>query len=180
MTAVAVEVEPVYRPPRWLLVITGILWLIVALVLLSLDPTGAAAIGYLVAFVLIFGGIDEFMYMAIAEGWKWLHAALGVLFILGGLAALLSPLQTFGILALLIGWFLVIKGFFDIVKSIAFRDVIPLWGLTLTAGILEVALGLWAIGYPGRSAWLLMVWIGVGALLRSIGDFVAAFSSRGD
>jgi uncharacterized membrane protein HdeD (DUF308 family) len=52
----------------------------------------------------------------------------------------------------------------------------PLWGLSLAAGIAQIALGLWAVGYPGRSAWLLLVWTGVGALMRSVGNLVTAFT----
>jgi uncharacterized membrane protein HdeD (DUF308 family) len=133
----------------------------------------------MIGFVLIFGGITEFMLTTVVEGWKWLHVAMGVLFILGGIASLFSPLQTFGVLALLIGWFLLIKGVFDIIKSIAFRDVIPLWGLVLAVGIAEAGIGMWAIGYPGRSAYLLLIWAGFAALFRSIGDFVAAFTHGG-
>jgi uncharacterized membrane protein HdeD (DUF308 family) len=99
--------------------------------------------------------------------------------VLGGFFALLSPFHTFGILALFIGWFLIIKGFFDVAESIGFRHVMPLWGLSLAAGIAQIALGLWAVGYPGRSAWLLLVWTGVGALMRSVGSFVTAFASGG-
>jgi uncharacterized membrane protein HdeD (DUF308 family) len=181
MTAVAVEVdvERVVPPPRWLLIVSGVLWLVIGLVLLSLDATAAATLGYMVGFVLILGGFDEFGHMVAAPSWGWLHAVAGVIFILGGIAALFSPLQTFGILALFMGWFLLIKGFFDMAKAIGFRDVLPLWGLTLVVGILEIGLGLWAVGYPGRSAWLLLIWVGAGALLRSAGSFVAAFSAGG-
>ena len=41
--------------------------------------------------------------------------------------------------------------------------------------LLDIAIGLWAIGVPGRSAWLLVLWIGIGALLHGIGDIVQAF-----
>ena len=181
MVAVVTEVEAMDEPPppKWQLIVGGILWLLVAIVMLSLDATSAATIGYLVGFVIILAGIDEFVMLTVLPGWKWLHAALGVLFILFGVAALLEPFQTFGITALLIGWYLLFKGFFDFALSIAFRRDMPLWGLTLTAGIFEILLGLWALGYPGRSAWLLMLWVGIGALLRGIGDLVAAFTHRG-
>jgi Short repeat of unknown function (DUF308) len=168
------EEEPA-PPPKWQLIVAGVLWLLVALVMLSLDPTGAATLGYLVGFVLLLAGIDEFVIMSLLPGWRWLHAILGVLLILGGIAALLEPFQTFGILALLIGWYLLIKGFFDIALAIALHHTMPLWGLTLAAGIVDTLLGLWALGYPGRSAWLLMVWVGFAALIRGINDLVAAF-----
>ena len=166
-------------PPKWLLIIMGVLWILISLAVLSFDATSAALIGYMMAFVLIFAGVDEFVVMAAAPGWKWLHAVLGVLFVITGIAALLDPFQTFGILALLIGWYLLIKGTFDIVLAIAWHREMPLWGLTLAVGIGEVLIGLWALGYPGRSAWLLVLWVGIGAMFRGIGDLVAAFSNRG-
>jgi uncharacterized membrane protein HdeD (DUF308 family) len=178
-TVVVEEVELEPPPPRWISITAGILWLIVGLVLLSLDSTSAATLGYMVGFVLILAGVDEFVHMIEAAGWKWLHGLMGVVFVLGGFFALLSPFHTFGILALFIGWFLIIKGFFDVAESIGFRHVMPLWGLSLAAGIAQIALGLWAVGYPGRSAWLLLVWTGVGALMRSVGSFVTAFASGG-
>jgi uncharacterized membrane protein HdeD (DUF308 family) len=169
------EVAP---PPRWALIIGGVLWLIVGLVLLSLDATSAATLGYMVAFVLIFAGVDELVRMVVAPGWRWLHGLLGILFVVTGFGAVLEPFQTFGILALFIGWYLVFKGTFDMISAIGFRHELPLWGLALTVGVFELLLGFWAIGYPGRSAWLLLVWVGIGAILRGIGDLVAAFTYR--
>jgi uncharacterized membrane protein HdeD (DUF308 family) len=145
-------------------------------VLLSFDPTSAATLGYLVGFVLLLAGVDEFVRMVVAPGWKWLHGVLGVLFVLGGIAALLAPFQTFGYLALFMGWYLLIKGSFDLATAIAFRHVLPLWGLGLAVGIGQILLGFWAMGYPGRSAWLVILWAGIGAMFRGVGDLVAAFT----
>ena len=177
--AVAVDARTAMTPPKWLQITVGICWLLISVAILSLDATSVATVGYMCGVVLIFGGVAEFMELATSPGWKWMHIVLGILFVLTGIGALLSPFQTFGILALLIGWFLIFKGVFDIVQSVVFRDVLPLWGLALTCGIIEAAFGLWAIGYPGRSAWLLLIWIGVGALVRGVGTLVAAFTRGG-
>jgi uncharacterized membrane protein HdeD (DUF308 family) len=163
----------------WLFLLTGIAWVVVSLVVLTVDPTSAAVIGYLVAFVLLAAGVNEFVTIGFVEGWKWLHAVLGVLFVVGGILALTAPFQTFGILALLIGWYLVFKGTFSVVFSILAREEIELWGLMLAAGIVELVIGVWALGYPGRSAWLLILWVGIGALLRGVTEIVFAFQLRG-
>ena len=176
MVAVAVEIREEPPPPRWQFAVAGVLWLLFAIVLLSLDSTSAATLGYLVGFVLILAGIDEIIIMSLLPGWRWLHAVMGVAFILAGIASLLDPFQTFGILALFIGWYLLIKGFFDIAVAVGRSHEQRLWGMTLAVGIIEILLGLWALGYPGRSAWLLLVWVGFGALLRGIGALVAAFT----
>jgi uncharacterized membrane protein HdeD (DUF308 family) len=182
MAAITVEGDPapyLVRPPRWLFVVMGVLWLIVAIVVLSFDTSSAATIGYMMAFLLLFAGVEELAATFLAPGWKWLHAALGVVFLITGAMALVSPLQTFGILAMLVGWYLMIKGFSSVFIAVALRDQLPLWGLGLAAGIIEIVIGLWALGYPGRSAWLLVLWVGIGALMRGISDLVAAFTYGG-
>ena len=162
----------------WVFLLLGVGWVIVSLVVLAFDPTSAAAIGWMTAAVLLVAGLDELFTAAAASEWRWLHAVLGVLLLALGIAALLDPFQTFGVLALLVGWYLVLKGTVDIIISIAARHEIPLWGLLLAAGVIQVLIGVWAVGYPGRSAWLLILWVGVGALMRGITEIVLAFQLR--
>jgi uncharacterized membrane protein HdeD (DUF308 family) len=82
------------------------------------------------------------------------------------------------VLAQLIGIFLVVKGTADFVYALLIRHDLDLWWLTLIAGIIQIALGVWAMGYSGRSAALLLVWVGIGAIIRGISDIVAAFHER--
>jgi uncharacterized membrane protein HdeD (DUF308 family) len=180
MTAVEItqEREPAIEKWWWLLLVTGILWILFGLFILQAHYGSAVAIGWIVGIWLVFGGGVEFVEMAYAEGWKWLHAVLGVLFVLGGIAAMMSPFQTFTILASLVGFFLVLKGTFDFVIALAMRHEVDLWWMSLVAGIIEIGLGVWAIGYPGRSAALLLVWVGIGAVIRGIAEIVAAFHVR--
>jgi uncharacterized membrane protein HdeD (DUF308 family) len=122
--------------------------------------------------------VNELMAIGFVENWKWLHGLMGGLFLVAGIMALMSPFQTFGILALLIGWYLLFKGIFVIVLALVERHVMPLWGLALAVGIIDLAIGVWALGYPGRSAWLLVLWVGIGALMRGISEIVMAFQLR--
>ena len=46
------------------------------------------------------------------------------------------------------------------------------------AGLVEIMLGVWAIGYPGRSAALLIIWVGFGAIVRGVAEIVSAFRVR--
>ena len=170
--------EPAVGRWWWVLTVTGILWILIGLFVLQADAQSAALIGYLVAFWLIFAGVAEFVEVALVPGWRWLHIIVGVLFLLGGLAAITSPFQTFTILAALMGFFLVLKGTVDFTIGIVVRHEVDLWWMTLTAGILEILLGIWAIGYPGRSAALLILWIGVGGIIRGIGEIAMSFQVR--
>jgi uncharacterized membrane protein HdeD (DUF308 family) len=169
------EREPAIGKWWWVLLVTGILWILIGLFVLQAHYESAVAIGYLVGFWLFFAGIAEFVEAAAVIGWRWVHILFGVLFVLGGIAALMSPFQTFTVLAALIGFFLVIKGTFDLIMALAMRHLVDLWWMSLTAGIIEIVLGIWAMGYPGRSAALLIIWIGVGAIIRGVAEIVTAF-----
>ena len=177
MTAVVVTDtrEPAVGKWWWLLVVTGILWVLIGLFVLQAHYNSAVAIGVLVGVWLIFAGFAEFAELALVEGWKWLHGALGVLFVLGGISALTTPFQTFTILASLVGLFLILKGTFDFALALAVRHEVDLWWMALISGLIEIGLGVWAMGYPGRSAALLLLWIGIGAIVRGITEIVMAF-----
>jgi uncharacterized membrane protein HdeD (DUF308 family) len=172
------ERQPAAGKWWWLLIVTGIIWILIGLFTLEAHYNSALLIGYLVAVWLLFAGITEFLQLGFLVGWKWLHATLGVIFIVGGIGALASPFQTFTILAGLIGFFLILKGSFDFGIALATRHFVDLWWMTLILGILQIVIGVWATGYPGRSAALLIIWVGVGAIVRGIIDLVAAFSMR--
>ena len=170
--------EPAAGKWWWVFLVTGILWILIGLFVLNADFDSAALIGYMVGFWLFFAGIAEFVSMGFASGWKWVRLLLGILFVVGGICALESPLQTFTILASLLAIFLVIKGTFDLVIAIMMREEVDLWWLTMIAGILQIMLGIWAAGYPGRSAALLILWIGIGAIIRGIVEITMAFQVK--
>jgi hypothetical protein len=172
--------EPTIGRWWWALLVTGILWILIGLYVLQAHYTSDTAIGYLAGFWLIFAGVAEFIEIGVVAGWKWVHAVLGVLFVIGGVAALTSPFQTFMVLAALVGFFLILKGTFDFALAIAMRRDVELWWLMLIAGIVEIAIGIWAMGYPGRSAVLLLLWIGIGAIIRGIAEIVMAFHLHHD
>jgi len=162
----------------WLLLITGIAWILIGVVVLDANVDSALTIGYLVSAYLIVAGVMEFVLAGALEGFRWLHVILGILFIIGGILALTDPFHTFRVLAELVGLFLVIKGTFDFVLGLASRHEFDLWWLTLVSGVLQIVIGLWASGYPGRSAWLLLLWVGIGALMRGVTQLFLAFQVR--
>jgi uncharacterized membrane protein HdeD (DUF308 family) len=177
MTTIPIENsrEPAVGKLWWVRLLTGILWILLGLYVLQAHYGSAVAIAYIVAFWLIFAGVAEFIEAGAVAGWRWLHIVLGVVFVVGGILALMTPFQTFMVLAALIGIFLVIKGTFDFVFALAVRHDLDLWWMGLVAGIIEIAVGVWAIGYQGRSAALLLVWVGIGAIIRGIAEIVSAF-----
>ncbi len=174
-------VEP--APPRiawgWYLA-SGIAWFVIGVSILSWSPTTIGLISVLVGGVVILAGVSELASAFVSEGWRWLHAIVGAVFVAVGFAAFFQPFRTFAALAMLFGWYLMFKGLVEIVVSIALAGSLPLWGLGLAVGAMNLIIGLWAMGYPGRSAWLLVLWIGIGAVLHGIADFVHAFQVRSE
>lgn len=156
----------------------GIAWFVIGLSILSWNPVTLSLIAFLVGFVLIFAGLLELVMAFTNPGWRWLHAAVGVVFVALGIAAFTDPFQTFAGLALLFGWYLVLKGMVVMIVALAIRGPGTLWGLGLAVGVANLLIGLWAIGYPSRSAWLLVLWIGIGALMHGIADIAEAFAVR--
>jgi uncharacterized membrane protein HdeD (DUF308 family) len=166
-------------PSWWLLLITGVAWMLVALIVLRFDYTSVHSISLLFGFVAIFAGVAEIGVLWLAEGWwKLLHAVLALVFIVTGIVAFIHPGDTFVALAAVFSFFLVFAGAFDIIISISVRHEIGVWWLQLVGGIVELALGFWAAGYYGRSAVLLVAWVAAFALIRGVRDIVLAFRVR--
>ncbi len=185
MTAIRVErygvlTEAEYEPdppPFWALLTMGILWIFLSFLVLPFTYTSVTSIAIVIGTMLLLAGVAEVGEAFLAPGWKWAHAILGVFFVLGGVWAFVYPGQTFGTLAVLFGWYLLIKGTFDVVFAFMWKGV-DFWWLGLIAGFVEIAIAFWAVGYPGRSAALLVLWVGLGALVRGIVTMVAAFRVR--
>lgn len=166
-------------PPWWLLLITGIGWILVGLIVLRFDYTSVSAISILFGCVAIAAGVLEIGMVFIAAGWwKLFYAVLAVVFIVAGIVAFIHPGNTFEALAAVFSFFLIFAGTWDIIVSISTRHEIEVWWLQLIGGIIELALGFWAAGYYGRSAVLLIAWVAAFTLIRGVRDIVLAFRVR--
>lgn len=169
---------PSVSVPWWLYLITAAAWFIIAWTVLRFDLTSVVAVSILAGIVILTAGIAELFNAFTAPGWKWLHAVLGVIFIVTSAIAFFQPGGTFAMLAAFVGWYLLFKGMLDIVLAFATKADNDAWWLLLIVGIVEVILGFWAAGRFGRSVALLIVFIGAIALTRGITDIVFAFRLR--
>jgi uncharacterized membrane protein HdeD (DUF308 family) len=168
-----------FLPPWWMLLITGVAWILVSIILLRFDYTSVYSISLLFGFVAIAAGIVEIAATFMAPGWwKLLNAILALVFLTAGVLAFINPGDTFVSLAAIFSFILIFAGSFDIVMAISARKDIEVWWLQLIGGIIELALGFWAAGYYGRSAVLLVAWVAAFALIRGVRDIVAAFRVR--
>src|SRR5205809_3649473 len=105
-------------PPWWLFIITGIAWLLIAMVVLRFDTTSIGTVGILLGVVLLGAGFTEFGAAAVGRGMRWAHVLLGFLFLMGGFWAFFRPINAFWALASVLGFLLVFKGSLDLVCSL--------------------------------------------------------------
>jgi uncharacterized membrane protein HdeD (DUF308 family) len=167
------------RAPWWLFLVTGFLWIMIAWWVLRFDVRTVATVATLAGVVVLIAAAAEAVHVFTAPGWKWLHGLLAVLFAITGIVILFRPGASFVWLAAFVGWYLLIKGFFDIVMGFATKRENDAWWLLVLVGIVEVLLGFWAAGEFVRSAYLLVILVGALALAHGIGDIVMAFRLRG-
>jgi uncharacterized membrane protein HdeD (DUF308 family) len=164
----------------WLFLVSGIAWLVFALLVFQWDYTTVYAISILFGVVAVMAGVNEFFAIPVSTtGWRWIHALLGVLFILVGIWALWNPYESFATLAALVGVFLLLKGVFDIMVAFITKDEFELWWLQLVIGMLEILLAFWVAGNFRKEAILLVVYIGIVALARGVSEIFVAFKLKG-
>ena len=164
----------------WLFLLTGIAWLVFALIVFQWDYTTVSAISYLFGVVAVIAGVNELFEITVSTtGWKIVHGILGVLFIVVGFYAIWHPYDTFATLAALVGLFLLFRGIFDITVAFVTKDEFELWWLQLIAGIAQILLAFWVAGNWQNKAILLVVYVGIVALMRGITEIFLAFKLKG-
>jgi uncharacterized membrane protein HdeD (DUF308 family) len=161
----------------WLYVISGVLWTLYGLFVLSLRPTTVLSLAILAGIAFIFGGVSQFFIAQRVDSWQWLFYVGGVLSIIAGIMAFAWPDATVLVIAVFVSWYLVIGGIFAVVAAFAGpkRDW---WWLGIVTGMLMFLLGAWAIGSPGRELLLLINIVGFYMLFFGISEIVSGFMIR--
>jgi uncharacterized membrane protein HdeD (DUF308 family) len=162
----------------WLFLIIGVLWILFGMFVLSYNVGSLLALAVFAGVTFIMTGITQVMSASRAQEWRWLYLVGGVLSILAGIAAFVWPGKTLLVLAGILAWFLVFKGIVDIVGALTAHGR-PYWWLGLILGVLELLLGIWAAGYPGRSLFVFVNLVGVYAIFYGFTELFAAFELRG-
>jgi uncharacterized membrane protein HdeD (DUF308 family) len=161
----------------WVFIVTGVIWLMISLVVLRFTETSITTIGIIIGVVFTLAAITEFMIVGVSTGgWKWVHAILGGVFVLGAIWGYSDPKNAFWALAEVLGFLLVLWGAIEVTQAVATRLENPLWWLGLVIGIFIILLGFWA----GQQlltvrAQLLIFYVGLAALFRGISQIVFAF-----
>jgi uncharacterized membrane protein HdeD (DUF308 family) len=160
----------------WLLLLSGVGWIVVAAIVLRFDYTSVVAVSVLFGVLAIAIGVVELgLAMISSRWWRLLHALLGLIFVATGVVAFFSPGNTFVGLAAVISFYFIFAGVWDVVSSLAMRNV-PGWWIQLVSGLVELGLGYWAAGSWRVSASLLVGFTAALALIRGVTQISLAFS----
>lgn len=160
----------------WLLLLSGIAWIVVAAIVLRFDYASVVAVAVLFGVLAIAIGMVEFgLAMISSRWWRLFHGLLGAIFVVTGVVAFFKPGNTFVGLAAVIGFYFVFAGTWNLISALSMRHV-PGWWIQLVSGLVELGLGFWAAGSWRVSASLLVGFVAAMALIRGVTQISLAFS----
>ena len=162
----------------WLFLILGVLWILFGMFVLSYNVGSLLALAVFAGVTFVMTGITQVLAAGRVDSWRWLWVVGGALSIIAGILAFIWPGITLLVLSVILAWFLVFKGIMDVVGALASIGR-PWWWLTLILGIVELLLGIWAAGYPGRSLFVFVNLVGIYAVAYGFTELFAAFELRG-
>ena len=108
----------------------------------------------------------------------WIFAIIrGVLGIIFGLIALLSPIATAVALAIVIGAYAIVNGVFDIIEAIRHRGSSSMV-FRIVLGAVSILFGILVLVWPGISLAILVIMVGIWAIIIGIIQIVASVRHR--
>jgi uncharacterized membrane protein HdeD (DUF308 family) len=171
-------VEEQGDPLWWILLVSGSLWVVFALIVFQFDYTTVATLSILLGTVCIAAALFQAVAAFASQGWwRVANIVLALAFGAIGAAAYAHPENTFKALAAIFAFFLLIRGTAEIVVALLVRPA-ELWWAGLVSGAVQVLLAFWAAGDFGHKAFLLVVWVGASALAHGVVQIVTGVRLR--
>jgi len=164
--------------PWWMFLITGVLSILISLVVLRFDLSSVTTVGILIGVVFLYLGLVDLFAAFVQRRLRWLYGILGAILVIGGIVAIFNPVGTFFALSQIIGFLLVLMGSMRIIEAFMLRGEHDLWWLALITGVLMLLLGFWAGGRFFAGSALILVWVGLGAMIKGFGQIALAFELR--
>lgn len=163
----------------WLWLVTGIAWVVAALVVLQFDHRSITTVGVIIGIMFAFAAIQEFIMAAVADHLRWLWALFGVLFGIAAIISFVHPQNTFAGVADILGFLFLTVGIWWIIRGFVTKDINPVWWLDLVSGSLMVILAFWTSGqFFIQRSYTLLVFAGIWALMHGVSDIIRAFQVR--
>jgi uncharacterized membrane protein HdeD (DUF308 family) len=164
----------------WVELAVGVLWLVIAAVVLKFDHASVVTVGVLTGVMFLLFAAQDFVLAAMdPSAMRWLWGLFGGLMSVAGVVALIQPVATFYDFAEILGFVFMLIGVMWMVRAFSERVINDLWWLTLTSGILMIVMAFWVSGqFFLTRAYTLLVFAGIWALMAGITAIVRAFQLR--
>jgi uncharacterized membrane protein HdeD (DUF308 family) len=160
----------------WTLVL-GVATACLGVVILANPFATARTLAILVAVgILVHGLIEVFRFRQSPQPTATLGA--GVLLVIGGLVALFWPGITLWVLALVVGFTIVLAGATRLTAAIVDRHAFPAWRWLLASGALSLILGIVAVAWPKATIVVLAVIFGLQITLVGLLEIAVALELR--
>jgi uncharacterized membrane protein HdeD (DUF308 family) len=143
------------------------------------DITIGVFVAFFGAFALVDGAFSIGAALSSETADRWLYVLRGLLGMLVGVIAWVSPgLTALSLLYFIASW-AIITGVMEIVAAVRFRDALTGEGLIIISGVISVIFGIVLFAFPGDGAIALVMTIGIFAMISGAWDIIAGLSLRG-
>lgn len=163
----------------WLLAL-GILMVILGVLVIGAPGVTGIAVGLLLGWILMIGGIAHGVHAFMAQGWRGFLFELlsGILYLVVGVMLVADPLGGVLALTVLLAVFLVVEGIFKIITALRSRPLNG-WIWLLMSGVASVILGglIWA-QWPISGLWAIGLLVGIYLLFSGWSLMMLAFAAR--
>lgn len=156
----------------WLLLLTGLLLIGLGIWILMTPLAAYASLAILFSISLTIAGLVEVAFAVsnrgAIDGWGWALVG-GIIDLALGIYLLANPAVTLDVLPILLGIWLLFRGFSAVGTSAALRAYgVRNWGWLLAVGLGIVVFALVIIANPKLGALNIVIWTGVGFVLAGI------------
>jgi uncharacterized membrane protein HdeD (DUF308 family) len=178
VVAVDADVDEVVRQGArlwWVVLLVGIVFVGFGIMTLFDVAKGASVVALIIGLFMIFDGFVELFggRASMSRGWA---IVVGLVLIAGGVVVIAYPEYTFTAIAIIWGIAMLIGGIGRFVAAIVLRDYG--WGWRLTFGVVEAIIGIIVLVWPGATAYVLLLLIGIYAIIAGIVQIVLSFQLK--
>lgn len=161
----------------WVLLVTGVVSLVAGFLVLFVDWSVGDLVVLVGTFLVVRGAMT--MYSVPVDGsLRTWSVVLGLLEVLVGIGVFVWPGPALLVVALSMGWLLLLRGTMAVVGAISSRRYLPYWGLVLVMGVVEASVALYLLTRPDITLVAAVLAIGFASVMYGALEVAAAFEVR--